>query len=1317
MSLVPGSQPDPAEVKRVADSVLDLEGIDPPDWFIPILTKYLVNNPYDTNFTLELRGGNGFGTATCMEDHCWQDVLLDADPRRNQGGKSDGLGSLFNYQDHCREEKHLRGRNERCAKLGITILPSRGPAAFPDYNPLQPGQSSRPPQPSRSGSILALLDQNSPPPSHNAHAKLEPVDDHSHMVSTFTSSSPAPASSDRDSRPSAQDITQRYDVKPSATLLPRTSSSLASRGSRENAIVIDSDDESDVLEVSPSQVPMSLLKSTNRDQPLDHIDEASRLSQQSGFTSARTLIPQSSHAGFTGESWPNAGPQRHWLEMPSSSSGMPLDRKPQVPRERSAQSQDLRRSQSRLTPSMTIATETLTITEKRHRVHKEIAALRPLLRSHQPRHVQRLALDRLGELQQIRLSGYLSVWTMPPQALLEVSPEVNHLASKWTVLAAMQGPPLFQAPSLGNRFPTQLGDIAGPSSMTQTMPGGLASFGSGDLASAYPVAPLLDPRDLGALVPGEPGQAYQRPFDEAYGEEWDRPRNAQDLRDFFEGAMKDFGEDENVDEALQKLGLQSLNDKIPGLEITLMPHQVIGVRFLLDKERDKKYRGALLADQMGLGKTVQTIALMALNKPDDKIKSTLIVAPLALLQQWKTEIETKTSLGSMKVLIYHGQSRTKSLNQLKQFDVVLTTYGTMTAEIGTEENKQKKKKKDRSGSADSFASDDDDDVVVRKKGILFKMRWLRVVLDEAHLVRNRRTRAAKAVWELDAVYRLSLTGTPIVNTLDDIYVHLRFLGISHCQEWKVFRKEISSNQRKRPKLASKRVQAILRTCSIRRHKESTLNGRRLLELPPKETIVDELLFSPEERQIYNAVEARAQVRFNKYLKAGTVLKHYSVILALLMRLRQICCSPLLLRRNPNDPSHPHDLRVSDEELFAPIDAPRADDTSEVARATTLVGREFVDKVKTKLVERQRKLANIDVKGETSEEADRDGECPICFDTIVDACITSCSHEFCRACLDEIFTSPPTDITLADQQVQDGHRSCPMCRGVIERGKVFRLSAFLPRQPTPEDYDEAEEVDDELEGDIKPDIKPGQSKLSVKALGKRRADVSAVESETKKLRIDLKGKGRENGNSAGDHISLDDSDDADEAEEMPPSTKMKRMGELIEGYFAEAEDHKVIIFSQFVAYLDLCAAYLRTKRLGYVMFIGAMKPDEREQAVQSFSAPIRDASSPRIMLISLKAGGVGLNLTAAARVISLDLAWNAATEQQAVDRAHRIGQTKAVEVRRLVIADTVEQRILELQKHKSSLADGAMGEGTAGKLGRLTVQDLIHLFGVDRELED
>jgi SNF2 family DNA or RNA helicase len=126
---------------------------------------------------------------------------------------------------------------------------------------------------------------------------------------------------------------------------------------------------------------------------------------------------------------------------------------------------------------------------------------------------------------------------------------------------------------------------------------------------------------------------------------------------------------------------------------------------------------------------------------------------------------------------------------------------------------------------------------------------------------------------------------------------------------------------------------------------------------------------------------------------------------------------------------------------------------------------------------------------------------------------------------------------------------------------------------------------------------------------------------------------------------------------------------------------------------------------YTRYQGGMTMDARAQALSTF----KDDPDCQVLLISIKAGGVGLNLTYANLVISVDLWWNAAVEHQAFDRVHRLGQKKEVFITRFVIMGTVEERMLQFQRKKLAMSKAAMGEGDAA-LGKLTREDLLGLFG-------
>ncbi|MDD0837625.1 DEAD/DEAH box helicase [Curvibacter sp. HBC61] len=152
----------------------------------------------------------------------------------------------------------------------------------------------------------------------------------------------------------------------------------------------------------------------------------------------------------------------------------------------------------------------------------------------------------------------------------------------------------------------------------------------------------------------------------------------------------------------------------------------------------------------------------------------------------------------------------------------------------------------------------------------------------------------------------------------------------------------------------------------------------------------------------------------------------------------------------------------------------------------------------------------------------------------------------------------------------------------------------------------------------------------------------------------------------------------------PSAKMEALAQMLPELVAEGR--RVLVFSQFTGLLARAGQTLDALGIGWLTLTGDTPPAQRGPLVQAF----QDGQAP-VFLISLKAGGTGLNLTAADTVIHLDPWWNPAVEQQATDRAHRIGQTQTVWVYRLVVRGSIEERMLELQQRKARLAEGVLGE--------------------------
>jgi len=171
-------------------------------------------------------------------------------------------------------------------------------------------------------------------------------------------------------------------------------------------------------------------------------------------------------------------------------------------------------------------------------------------------------------------------------------------------------------------------------------------------------------------------------------------------------------------------------------------------------------------------------------------------------------------------------------------------------------------------------------------------------------------------------------------------------------------------------------------------------------------------------------------------------------------------------------------------------------------------------------------------------------------------------------------------------------------------------------------------------------------------------------------------------------------------EADGSSKIDMLMESLDNVVAE--EHKAIVFSQWTGLLDLTEPALDAAGIPFTRLDGSTR--DRAGVVRQF----QDDAGPPVMLVSLKAGGTGLNLTAADHVFLLDPWWNPAVEQQAADRAHRIGQDKPVMVYRLVAEDTVEERILALQQRKREIADAALGQ--ADQAASITREELLDLLG-------
>ncbi|HJU45860.1 MAG TPA: C-terminal helicase domain-containing protein, partial [Chitinophagaceae bacterium] len=175
------------------------------------------------------------------------------------------------------------------------------------------------------------------------------------------------------------------------------------------------------------------------------------------------------------------------------------------------------------------------------------------------------------------------------------------------------------------------------------------------------------------------------------------------------------------------------------------------------------------------------------------------------------------------------------------------------------------------------------------------------------------------------------------------------------------------------------------------------------------------------------------------------------------------------------------------------------------------------------------------------------------------------------------------------------------------------------------------------------------------------------------------------------------------DEQYPNVSIK-LDELAREITENIGNHKALVFSQFLGMLALIKQKLKELGVEYEYFDGSTSAPDREKAIQNF----QNNEECRVFLISLKAGGVGLNLTAADYVYIVDPWWNPAVEQQAIDRTHRIGQTKSIFAYRMICKDTIEDKILQLQERKRTLARDLIADDD-GFVKNLTKEDVMYLF--------
>ncbi|KAF2853230.1 hypothetical protein T440DRAFT_466206 [Plenodomus tracheiphilus IPT5] len=784
---------------------------------------------------------------------------------------------------------------------------------------------------------------------------------------------------------------------------------------------------------------------------------------------------------------------------------------------------------------------------------------------------------------------------------------------------------------------------------------------------------------------------------------------------------------------------------VDGLKVKLLPHQVDGVAWMIEKEtgnhnkRAKLPKGGILADDMGLGKTVQSIALILSNprpekgvEPENKKnkisdstgKGTLVVAPLALIKQWEAEISSKvTRSHELKVLVHHGPNRTKSADKLKQYDVVITTYQVLASEHAS-------------------CGDGPDGL---KKGC-FAVHWYRTMLDEAHTIKNRNAKMTKASYEIRSHYRWCLTGTPMQNNLDELQSLIKFLRIQPYCEMSSWKDSISGPMKNgRGNLAMRRLQIFLKAFMKRRtkevlKKEGALNfggkakngednkGGFQIVARNVETIIGE--FTAKERAFYDRLSDRAQSRLDEMM--GGAKQDYIGALVLLLRLRQACNHPNLIKSNVKDDkdamttgtkpktptglqtprkaandADPDDLadllgamsvaskrcdvcQVSLNSSNAATGAVRCEDCEGDLHASAKKSKKDKKKHRKHKHKREKSSKHRELGGDEDEDEDvkpKPAKAARQRPVVVDSddeeggeWLVSDDQQ-----VEDLGKAGGTD----DENAEGGGDTLASVDSQASASadeSKSNLDSFIVHDTDSEDEDHVVRH--------KHAKKPTKV-ISLDSDNSDDSDASQSDSES------------DSGSEADSEDDTDASEPEYDASDLFPSTKIRQLLSILE---KETPEHKVIVFSQFTSMLNLIEPFLKRADYNFTRYDGSMRNDLREASL----AKLRSDKRTRVLLCSLKCGSLGLNLTAASRVVIMEPFWNPFVEEQAIDRVHRLNQTVDVTVYRLLINNSVEERIQELQEAKRKLANAAIEGGQA--MGKLSMKDIMALFRRDAEYD-
>ncbi|KAJ5508331.1 hypothetical protein N7527_010474 [Penicillium freii] len=617
---------------------------------------------------------------------------------------------------------------------------------------------------------------------------------------------------------------------------------------------------------------------------------------------------------------------------------------------------------------------------------------------------------------------------------------------------------------------------------------------------------------------------------------------------------------------------------------------------MISEQKPEEALGGLLADMMGLGKTLSILSLIISSlglaedwtemAPDPALvrqvpgirntRTTLLVVPLSAVSNWTTQIKDHLKPRSLSYYIFHGASRITDSSLLSEYDIIITTYSTILSEISGRGAKK------------------------GKPSPLTKMNMFRIVLDEAHIIREQNAAQTKAILGLNCERRWSVTGTPIQNRMEDLLSVTKFLRIAPYDQRSQFSQHVSSPVKNGDPNVLARLRVLVDSFTLRRVKDK-------IDLPPRSDNVIKLEFTEEEQQLHDFFRAESNVMMSviagedKRTMGGRMYHH---VLKAMMILRQVSAHGKEL------------LDVSDRVRAKGLSVNDAIDLEEGEPDATPAAMDKKAYEMFALIQQASAPRCCYCNEELNEPQNsmgavlRDSPMAIvlpCFDIFCPRCFSGWKHPF--------DSSPDSQIP------------CPKCEGWIH----MRYSTI-----TPAGFEEY--------------VAQQESARQTRKLGKNLGEYEGPHTKTIALVNYLK-------------------------ESVEDSKELKGESPI-----------KSVVFSGWTSHLDLIEIALQNNGLdGYTRLDGTMGIPARTKALEEFSKN----DNIKVLLATIGAGGVALNLTSASRVFIMEPQYNPAAVAQAFDRVHRLGQTRPVQTYQFIMKGSIEEKIMDLAKKKQEMADTSL----------------------------